>query len=75
MSSNIFKLTPRLIKKIIAEERQKLMEEKKSKASEDKKKLLEALNLYFKIKKQQEKSNEAINVLRKFINENKNRRR
>ena len=75
MSSNIFKLTPRLIKKIIAEERQKLIEEKEVKASKDKKKLLEALNLYFKIKKQQEKSNEAINVLRKFINENKNRRR
>lgn len=75
MSSNIFKLTPRLIKKIIAEERQKLIEEKEAKDSKDKKKLLEALNLYFKIKKQQEKSNEAINVLRKFINENKNKRK
>ena len=75
MSSNIFKLTPRLIKKIIAEERQKLIEEKEVKASKDKKKLLEALNLYFKIKRQQEKSNEAINVLRKFINENKNKRK
>lgn len=75
MSSNIFKLTPRLIKKIIAEERQKLIEEKEAKASKDKKKLLEALNLYFKIKRQQEKSNEAINVLRKFINENKNKRK
>jgi hypothetical protein len=73
MSSRIFKLTPGTIKKLIAEERQKLVNEQKKADSEKKKKLLEALTLYHKIKKQQKKSDKAINILRKYINENKRR--
>jgi len=73
MSSRIFKLTPGKIKRIIAEERQKLLNEQKKADIAKKKKLLEALTLYHKIKKQQKKSDRAINVLRKYINENKRR--
>jgi len=73
MSSRIFKLTPGTIKRIIAEEREKLLNEQKKANSKKKKKLLEALTLYHKIKNQQKKSDRAINILRKYINENKRR--
>jgi hypothetical protein len=71
MSSKIFKLTPGKIKKIIAEERQKLLNEQKKSDAAKKKKLIEALTLYHKIKNQQKKSDRAINILKKYINENK----
>ena len=73
MSSRIFKLTPGKIKKIIAEERQKLQNEQKKADNAKKKKLIEALTLYHKIKNQQKKSNKAIKILKKYINENKRR--
>jgi HD superfamily phosphohydrolase len=54
--SKIFKLTPATIKRMIAEEKQKLVQEAKEKEAKEKRKLLEQLRFLKKLKNRQKKS-------------------
>lgn len=60
MSSKIFRLTPRRIKKIIAEEKQKIELEKK-------KQLFEALKTYKYLKETNQLTKKRLTNLKKYI--------
>lgn len=67
MSSKILKLTSRRIKKIIAEEKEKINVEKQINEAKRKKKLLEALKFYAVIKENKNISKNKILKIRNYI--------
>ena len=67
MSSNIRKLTPSVLKRIIAEEKQRLVEIAERKKKAEKKKLLEAFRMYKKVESSQKNNEKMLRVLKKYI--------